>query len=490
MGQQSEVQQGWEFAVALIGADIGANIGNDYVAAVDLAIRQLEDAVNNHEYRNLAIKQLQGYMQEEWAAGTFNVDAVAGRSAYRANVLHSTAKDSVDILLQQHGKNMAEYSAKSYADGAKSAVAQAQFNHETGLAGYHGQGRLVPEDQLGDAQAEAHRQALRNVSIRPEVADAYAETERNLTDRLSAGDGTQSRPVSRNELDDIARESKDQSFKAEDHGVTAQSAIKPEYLLKEALKAGYSAAVVSIALQLAPEIYKSIDYLIKNGELDIEQIRHIGITGISAGVEGFLRGSIAASLKIACDAGMLGNAFRGIDPTVLGPVVALVLQTAKNGILVAAGKMNAQQMGSAFVDSVLVSGGCIIGMKVGARIGGLVGQTLGFTLPVFGLMLGSLIGTSVSVAYHIGKHQLISFCVDTGFTCFGLVDQDYEIPDEVLEVIGVETVPVHRTQVETSDVSYTEVSRTAINNIRYETIDITVLRRGIIGVNKIGYVPA
>lgn len=486
MQQQSEVQQGWEFAAALMGADIGANMGNDYVTAVELAIKQLEDAVNNHEYRNLAIKQLQGYMQEEWAAGTFNVDAVAGRSAYHADVLHSTAKDSVDILLRQHGKDVAEYSAKSYANGAKSAVAQAQFNRETGQAGYYGQGRLVPADQLGDAQAEAHRQALRNAPIRPEVSDAYAETERNLTDRLSASDGTQSRLVSRDELDQIARESKDQSFKAEDHGVTTQSAIQPEYLLNEALKAGYSAAVVSVALQLAPEIYKSIDYLIKNGELDIEQVQHIGVKGISAGVEGFLRGSIAASLRIVCDAGMLGNAFKDIDPTVLGTVVALVLQTAKNGILVASGAMSAQQMGSAFVDSVLISGGYIIG----AKIGGVIGQTLGFTMPVFGYMLGSLIGTSVSVVYNIGKHQMISFCVDTGFTCFGLVDQDYEIPNEVLEIIGIETIPVHRTQVETSDVAYTEVARTSINTISYETIDITVLRRGIIGVNKIGYVLA
>lgn len=30
---------------------------------------------------------------------------------------------------------------------------------------------------------------------------------------------------------------------------------------------------------------------------------------------------------------------------------------------------------------------------------------------------------------------------------------------------------------------------TQINRTEYETIDITILRRGIIGVNKIGYVP-
>jgi hypothetical protein len=38
-----------------------------------------------------------------------------------------------------------------------------------------------------------------------------------------------------------------------------------------------------------------------------------------------------------------------------------------------------------------------------------------------------LIGTSFCVIYNIGKKKLISFCVDTGFTCFGLVEQNYEL---------------------------------------------------------------
>lgn len=53
--------------------------------------------------------------------------------------------------------------------------------------------------------------------------------------------------------------------------------------------------------------------------------------------------------------------------------------------------------------------------------------------------------SSVAVVYNIGKKKLISLCVEAGFTCFGLVEQDYELPEEIL-------------------------------------------RRGIIGVNKIGYV--
>lgn len=484
MQQRSEIQQGWDFATGIIGADLATHMGMEYVRAVDTAIKQLEDNINNHQYRSLGINQLQGYMLEEWGAGTFNVDAVAADSAYRAELLHSTAKDSVDVLIKQGGQDAGAYSAKSYADGAKSAIEQARLNPDTKQASYQGQGRLVPADQLSDAQAEAHRQALRNQSMRPEVSEAYAETEQRLTDTISTDDGTKSRTATRKDLEQIAKESKQQDFKASDYGVTAENVIQTEYLLKQAFKAGYTAAAVTIAVQLAPEIYKAIDYLIKHGELDTQQIKKMGTKGISAGAEGFLRGSVASSLKIMCDAGILGEVFKDINPTVLGAVVALVMQTVKNSILVAAGKMSTQQMGAAFVDTVVISGGYLFG----AHIGGIIGQAFGFELPVVGYLLGSLIGTSFCVVYNIGKKKLISFCVDTGFTCFGLVEQNYELPEDVLYEMGVETIPIPRTQIEMVDVPRTQVTGIGIEKSEYETIDITVLRRGVIGINKVGYV--
>ena len=454
----------------------------EYVSAVDAAIKQLEENINNHNYRNLGIKQLQGFMLKEWGAGTFNVDAVAADSTYRAEVLHSTVKDSVDVLMKQGGKDVGAYSAKSYADGAKSAIEQARMNPETRQASYQGQRRLVPTDQLSDAKAEASRRALRNQSIRPDVSKAYFETEEKLTDTITTKDGTKSRTATRKELEEIARESKKQDFKASEHGVTAESAIRTEYLLKQALKAGYTAAAVTVAVQLAPEIYKAVDYLIKHGELDIKQIKRMGTKGISAGAEGFLRGSVASSLQIMCDAGMLGEIFKDINPTVLGTVVAFVMQTVKNSILVAAGKMSTQQMGATFVDTVVISGGYLLGT--------LIGKTLHFELSVVGYLLGSLLGTSLCVIYKIGKKKLISFCVDTGFTCFGLVEQNYELPENVMNELGVETVLIPRTQVDRIDIPRTRIGGTGIKTSEYETIDITVLRRGVIGVNRIGYVPS
>lgn len=480
MPSKTEMQQGWEFATGIMDADIAARMGHEYVSAVEMAINQLEESINDHQYRNLGIGQLQGYMLEEWGAGTFNVDAAAADSADRASVLHSTLKDSVDIQLNS-GES---YSAKSYITAEKTAKAQARLRSEAGQASYHNQGRLVPSDQLSDAKAAAHREVLRNMQARSDVSDAYAETESRLTDTIKNDEGVSSKGATRKELEDIARESKERKFKAADHGVTTDSAIKSEYVLKQAIKAGYTTAAITAAFQLAPEIYKAIDFLIKHGEIDIQQIKKIGAKGISASAEGFLRGSISSSILIMCENGVFGEAFKGIDPTILGTVAALVMQTVKNSILVAAGKMSTQQMGAAFADAVVISGG----YWIGANIGGMIGQAFGFELPVVGYLLGSLIGTSFCVIYNIGKKKLISFCIDTGFTCFGLVEQNYELPADVLHDLGVETIPVPRASIERVNIPRTQTSITNICKPEYETIDITVLRRGVIGVNKIGYV--
>lgn len=383
-----------------------------------------------------------------------------------------------------------EISAKSYATAEKTAKAQASIDSETGLPAYHGQKRLVPTDQLTDVQEASHRDALRNKSIRPELSVAYKEVEAEATDVVTNDEGISSRGVTREELDDIAREGQKQEFSADKHGVTTRSAVTTDYLVHQAIKAGYTAATITVVMQLVPEIFKAIDYLIKNGEIDLHHIQQVGMKGISSGVEGFLRGSVSATLCILCNTGALGEKLMNINPTLLGTGTALVMEVAKNAVLVAAGKMSSQQMGASFVDSVMISGGYLLGMHIPGLFtpAGIVGQVFGSGLPVVGLLLGSLLGTSFSVIYKIGKNKLISFCTDTGFTCFGLVKQDYVLPERLLNELGIETITVPRTQVERVNVPRTQATVAKIDTTEYETIEFTVLRRGVIGVNKIGYV--
>ena len=229
-------------------------------------------------------------------------------------------------------------------------------------------------------------------------------------------------------------------------------------------------------------MYKALDYLIKTGQIDLMQVRRMGTKAISAGAEGFLRGSVSCALYIACEKGLLGEALKGVNSTALGTVVAIVIETLKNSVLVAAGKMTSRQMGAAFVDSVVISAGFV----AGTHIGGVIGQTLGFQLPGIGYLIGSLLGSAFAVAYNIGKNRLISFCVDSGFTCFGLVDQNYELPEEVLSEMGIDTIQIPRATIPRAVIPKSQVHGT-VQKARYETIDIKMVRRGVIGVNKVGY---
>ena len=223
--------------------------------------------------------------------------------------------------------------------------------------------------------------------------------------------------------------------------------------------------------------------MIKNGELDVNQLKKSGVKVLSASGESFLRGSIAYLAQMAIQEGLLGEKMKQVDPILVGVAVTVILGTIKNSILVALGKMTVAQMGMQFIDTIVVSSGYLVSMK----IGGAIAQAFFPQLPGIGFAIGSLLGCSLALVYNVAKNKLISFCVDTGFTCFGLVEQSYELPEEVLKKLGIDLIPIKRTEISRTQISRPQIT-TTVDTVQYETIDIQVLRRGVIGVNKVGFV--
>ncbi len=483
MKQKSDIERGWEFSSRATASTIGAGIGVQYLNDIDVFITEFEKTLVGLK-SNQSDAVLGGFAAEYWHAGTFTLDAMASGSKHKAWVEEAIRheKFSPDI-----GTNFGKkYSSKYYATAEKSAVEQSIYSSETGKAGYHGQERLGPSDQYEKIKDVAERRAKSNADTRPEVAKAYGETAEHTTKTVNDGKHS-SKELSKAESEEIAREIKNDEFSVEEHGVTVENAIKAEYIVKNAVKAGLSTAMITMAIQLAPDIYKAIDYLIKHKELDVQQLKNMGKKALSSSAEGFLRGSISYSLVVLCKAGKLGEAFKAADPMMIASTVAIVLETVKNAISVATGKMTAREMGVAFVDSVVTTAGFVAGMSIGSKIGGVIGQVIGFELPILGYILGSLVGCAFSVAYNYGKRKLISFCVDTGFTCFGLVEQDYTLPQELLEEMGIDIIPVSRANISRAEIQTTTVQAN-VGRTNYETIDIKLVRRGVISVNKVGYI--
>ena len=70
---------------------------------------------------------------------------------------------------------------------------------------------------------------------------------------------------------------------------------------------------------------------------------------------------------------------------------------------------------------------------------------------------------------------------------FGLVEQDYVLPKELIKEIGIETFDYETFETSTFEPKSFAVSSFELDTFEPDTLDIHFLRRGVIGVNKIGY---
>ena len=110
-------------------------------------------------------------------------------------------------------------------------------------------------------------------------------------------------------------------------GITTENLVDFVSIMKDSMKAGVTAAIITAVLKLAPEIYKSIDYLIKNGKIEKEHFGAMGFAALSGGAQGFLNGTIAAALTSACKAGLLGASLKSVDPSIIGTIVVITSNT-------------------------------------------------------------------------------------------------------------------------------------------------------------------
>ena len=519
MAVSPSMKFGWDHIIDLAGANLGGQTGEQYIDNVESAIHELANQINSKEGFATNPEQLKGFIAEYWHAGTFNINAVLRDSSNRASVVGSNGHASVDISTNW-GEN---YSLKYYATGIKSASSQAkdviqayweylgkskaenpltfaEYIAKNGYSGemaellqsvYHGQGRIIPSDQLDEAikylQREIAKESMKEGANRAAVLAKYEETLSKLSDRIKDGQGVESTPLTKEEAETIAKLCKEGDFKPEDFGLSLEELVTSEFILQQALKAGCTAAVLTVVFQIAPHICKAFMHLIREGEINVDELKTIGLKGLSGSAEGFLRGSIASALTIAAQAGKLGEKCKNLSAGVIGAVTFVVLSTIKNSILVASGKMTSKELGIILAKEVTISGIAIAG--------GTIGQVLLPELPVLGYMLGSLIGSTIaSGAIFVSENFLLSFCTHSGFTCFGLVDQNYQLPPTLLKHFGYEIAELEKVEMKKVTLKKVQMKTVSLKKVKLKTvtdengIEFKFLRRGVVGFYKIAFV--
>lgn len=502
----SSFNEGYNFIIQQTGAQAAAYRGGQYVQDVNNEISNLYKSLNAFNGFNTKTNILKGDIAEFWHAGTFNINAVASGVESRTFVERSHDFASPDInsnfgklfglkyykngvaSARQQAKSVFErfneYKAKGGPNSLEKFLQERGFTDDTVINDpiYSGQVRVIPKDQLETACEWLKHKIEKESAIRPEQVERYKETLKMLSDRLSDGKGTESIPLSDAEAKALAELAKKGDITYEQlkaMGVSADEVIRFEYLAKQAFNAGLTAGIISVVLKVAPEIYKAIDYLIKTGQLDPEQFQRIGFAALKGASEGFVRGSVSAAVTIACQSGMLGNIAESISPSVIGMATVITLNTMQNAFKVANGEMTTFELSQELIRELIVSST--------ALVTGSIVQTF-IAIPIFGFMIGSFIGSVIgSFAYNCGYNAFISFCVDTGFTMFGLVKQSYILPKEIVELIGVNVFEYDKFEYYEFEYDKFEYNKFNYEKFELETLGIHILRRGVIGVNEIGY---
>lgn len=511
----SNFRQGYEYfrknADSFVGAVDGAEFGMDrveYVDSVQFEIDELERNINSFLGDNTPIKQLKGDVAEFFIGHTYNVNAALNRSENRVKVDRSHDFASADIEGISGDIKGTRYGSKFYASGEESARQQAKSVFERFLEYkakggkddlekyltdrnfteidailndpiYSGQIRIIPSDQFEAATAWLKKMIAIESARRPEQAERYIDTLKMLEIKIKDSHGNESIELTKFEAERLAAIAKEGKFSAEEYGLTTPEVINIDLMIKESYKAGVTAAVIGLVLKVGPEIFKAIDYLIKNGEIAEGQFKKIGFAAMSGSSEGFVRGAIAAAITYSCKSGLLGDAMKTVEPSVVGAVVVLAMNAVKGSFDVAQGKKSRTEFANAIVKDTFVSA-C-------ALIGGGISQTF-IDIPMLGYLLGSFVGSVMGAfAYDCGYKKALSFCVDTGLTLFGLVEQDYILPDDIIKQIGLETFKADSFEIESFEPESFEIESFDFDTFEPDNIGIKLLRRGVIGFSKIGY---
>lgn len=124
--------------------------------------------------------------------------------------------------------------------------------------------------------------------------------------------------------------------------------------------------------------------------------------------EGAVRGGIAAALTASCKAGILGEAFKNIDPSVIGAATVVALNTMRNSIALYQGNLSPEQFAETCLRDVFVISCGVLGASTFQTI---------ILIPLLGALVGNFIGSTCAVLIFEGSKSIfLSFFIESGIS--------------------------------------------------------------------------
>lgn len=337
-------------------AHMSGQQASEYAQNLDTALEKANSALFRTITTQAGIvsqnQNLGGFIAEQYHAQTFNLNAEASGSPYRAKVLEPAGsvygKNSVDIVIVDgSGKVVRRYQSKYCKDAEATAKA---FGDN-----YRGQRKLVPDGQEG-------------------------KVGKNATNVLEAPDGTKSKPLSKEGADKLQKEAQSGSWKELDWN---------EYKLKDVAvgigkQAGQAAlmgAAVGAGFEVANKLW--------NGEkIDGEELVEKALT---SGADFGVKAAAAGALKVGAEKGVV-SCLKGTPAGVIANIANIAIENVKILWRMTDGQLTAKE-GLEKMEEVSISSiGGIMASAKGMGIGATVGSVLGPIGTAAGCLIGGAVG--------------------------------------------------------------------------------------------------
>ena len=336
---------------------MSAQEASKYLNGLDNALQTANDSL----YRTITTQagtisrnpRLDGFIAEQYHAQTFNMNAEANGSLYRAKVLEPTgngyAKNSVDIVIVDgNGKVVKRYQSK-YCKDAK-ATEQA-FEH----GDYRGQQKLVPEGQ-------------------------EAEIKKKSTTVIEAPDGTTSNPLTKSR----AEQMRDEAQSGRWNELNWNEYATKDLAIGIGKQAGYAAlqgAAIGVGFDVAQKLW--------NGEtIEAEDVVE---TAIVSGADFGVKAATAGALKVGVEKGIVTVIPKGTPAGTLANIAYVAIEDVKVLGKMATGELSVKEGIEKIEQTTVATAAGLVTMGEGAAIGAAVGTIFG---PV-GTAIGGFVGGTV-----------------------------------------------------------------------------------------------
>ena len=373
---------------------------NNYVDtvnnAIDIANKTLMESVTTKAGNINQNPNLDGFIFEEYHAGTFNIDATVKQKPYHAKVLkpklgETYRKNSIDIVIEDSGKYVKKYSAKAY----KITNGTAKSFYDKNGYKYKFQSKLVPTDQVGDIV--------------------------NSVDKIKYND-VESKGITKSEIKDIQNNLQNGNKKADilNFKKDVNTISISKQIGKQAMLNGTMGLVAGMAGNIGMKI-------IQGKEVKVEEVIEVGIkTGASIG----MATAVAGGIRVAVEKKVIPTVFsKMLTNNTIGAIAASSMDIIGTAFKLGSGKISLGQAVKDVGNSLGAGYGAIISSGIGFSSGMALATTIGLgTIGTVGTILtGGLALVAGAVCGVIGSNIALKIANGLGKITETVVDKAVDI---------------------------------------------------------------